>query len=577
VSDTSVQQEGAVEPTALPTEVLKPNGWNPNRMTDEEFTELVEEVRHLGRLPKPVIVRNGYAGNAGEYLIVDGEHGWRAAKEVGLEEITCEVIEADDFEAMRQTYKRNQHGTHDRVALGQMFRRMMDERDMSRRQLAKEINVSEGTIRNALVFAEAAEMRRRWAGEKGATKDDWPFVQLTTKGARDYVQLPEGLRDRWLNGGAKPVSDPETWGMPSYGYLEQLDSYLKVMELSGIAKVFDRGGPWDKNAKLSYELMMWRANHSRVIGEDIDEYMRPVIEKRPVRPTAIEILDEIPMHDRKPLLTPEEWAKALEVVWEKSDRAYEVLAKFGDVAKLKAHDLGIPADDLDDPREALRKVEIEKDAPAFLRDAPLPLRTKHWLFKAADTYYDARKHINSSELTPEERVRAKQGAVRLLIKEHERYKVEVAAYEAHMEELKKLPPDQYMAAITAKMRGLDNGPKYPRGIPRVQDVWVANIKALRQEQEQAEQAAQQAELKKTFEDSQKVVEALVEKFSTAAPKVFGQEVGGKGASEVLRERLLAMPRAELLLLGAVMLRAPVTVWLEEVRREVEREPRDTNP
>ena len=141
-----------------------------------------------------------------------------------------------------------------------------------------------------------------------------------------------------------------------------------------------------------------------------------------------------------------------------------------------------------------------------------------------------------------------------------------------MEELHKLPPDQYLAALTANMRGLDNGPKYPRGIPGVHDAWVANIKALRQEQEQAERATQKAELMKTFEDPEKVVEALVQKFSTAAPKVFGQEVGGKVASEVLRERLKAMPRAELLQLGALMLRAPVTVWLEAVREEVEGEP-----
>jgi ParB-like chromosome segregation protein Spo0J len=47
----------------------------PEQDADEEFAELVEEVRHLGRLPKPVVVRNRYA--PGEYQIVDGEHGWR--------------------------------------------------------------------------------------------------------------------------------------------------------------------------------------------------------------------------------------------------------------------------------------------------------------------------------------------------------------------------------------------------------------------------------------------------------------------------------------------------------------------
>ena len=194
-------QDTTAAVTHLPTDQLQPNDYNPNRMTREEFAELVEEVRHLGRLPKPVVVREVEGG----YLIVDGEHGWRAACEVGQAEIPCEVIEADDFEAMRQTYKRNQHGTHDRVALGQMFRRMMDERSISNRQLAKEINVSEGTIRNGLLFAEAAELRNRYAlsrsNQDWRAESDWYFKDVTVRQARLYTALPEAIRDRWLNAG----------------------------------------------------------------------------------------------------------------------------------------------------------------------------------------------------------------------------------------------------------------------------------------------------------------------------------------------------------------------------------------
>jgi len=66
-------------------------------MTPDAFAELVAEVRHLGRLPKPVVVRP----HRDRWLIVDGEHGWRAAREAGLAEVPCEVIEVGDFEAMR--------------------------------------------------------------------------------------------------------------------------------------------------------------------------------------------------------------------------------------------------------------------------------------------------------------------------------------------------------------------------------------------------------------------------------------------------------------------------------------------
>ncbi len=98
----------------LSSELLSPNDYNPNRMSETEFAELVTEVRHLGRLPKPLVVRPNGEG----FVIIDGEHGWRASKEVGLSEIPCEVIDVDDFEAMRQTYKRNQHGQHNPVLQG---------------------------------------------------------------------------------------------------------------------------------------------------------------------------------------------------------------------------------------------------------------------------------------------------------------------------------------------------------------------------------------------------------------------------------------------------------------------------
>ena len=169
------------------TDKLHPNDYNPNQMTDEEFAECVAEVRHLGRIPKPIIVRP----NSDGYVIVDGEHGWRAAKEVGLTDVPCEVVDIDDFESMRQTYKRNQHGTHNPVKLGQMFQAMIDARGISNRALAKEIEVAEGTIRNALIYAKACSLR-----------NDYAFESLSVKQIRYYVDMPDVGRDLWLDASA---------------------------------------------------------------------------------------------------------------------------------------------------------------------------------------------------------------------------------------------------------------------------------------------------------------------------------------------------------------------------------------
>ena len=103
---------------------LIPNRYNPNRMSEEEFAEYVTEVEHLGHLSKPIVVRRL---DNGRFEIVDGEHGWRAAKKLGFDEVLCEVLEdVDDFEAMRQTFKRNRGGRDNPVLLGRMFQEMLN-------------------------------------------------------------------------------------------------------------------------------------------------------------------------------------------------------------------------------------------------------------------------------------------------------------------------------------------------------------------------------------------------------------------------------------------------------------------
>jgi ParB-like chromosome segregation protein Spo0J len=153
--------------------------------------------------------------NDSGYVIVDGEHGWRAAKELGLAELPCEVVDVDDFEAMRQTYKRNRHGSDDPLQLGRMFKRMLDARGQSHRGLANEIEVSEGTIRNGLMYAEAAELRNSYVREGGglaraelrkANEDahtpDEQIARLSVRQVRAYLHLPPTIANLWLDAGA---------------------------------------------------------------------------------------------------------------------------------------------------------------------------------------------------------------------------------------------------------------------------------------------------------------------------------------------------------------------------------------
>ena len=252
--------------TTLPIEALQPNDYNPNQMDDERFAELVEEVRHLGRLSKPVVARpNG----DGQYIIVDGEHGWRAAQAAGLTEIAVEVVEVDDFEARRQTYKRNQHGEHDPVRLGRMFRQMMDKHDLSQRALAKEIAVSEGTVRNTLLYAEAAELRNRYAPDRDDAEVVAEISGLNIRQLRAYCALPGEIRDYWLRDGADLKFLDEIASGNAVPRFKKNNVQMSYEEWShlvdlGLSPALDKFG-FSRAAKL-WELWAWWREHAQVLG-----------------------------------------------------------------------------------------------------------------------------------------------------------------------------------------------------------------------------------------------------------------------------------------------------------------------
>lgn len=188
-----------IEVKMIELHLIDPNKHNANEMTQEEFQAVVAEVRRLGRPPKPLVVREA----GGRYEVVDGEHGLRAAQEAGMAEVPCEVIDADDFEAMLQGYKRNQHGRPNSVKLGRLFRLMMAARDLSHRKLAAHLGVADGTVRNYVAYATAAEVRNRYAPATAVAV----VAALRVEQVHQYLQMPGEERDAWLDAGAV-IEDP---------------------------------------------------------------------------------------------------------------------------------------------------------------------------------------------------------------------------------------------------------------------------------------------------------------------------------------------------------------------------------
>jgi ParB-like chromosome segregation protein Spo0J len=178
---------------------IRPNTYNPNRMSRRQTRELVAEIRHLGQLPHPIVVRPLPEPILDVwYEIVDGEHRYHAAVELCMVQVQCVVLAIDEFESRRQTIKRNFGGKTNKVLLGDTYRAMQTLAGKSRRQLAQEINIPEATIRAAEEYAGAGDLRKVCAPTTFA--DD--IGALKQKQVDIYLWLPAALRDKWFDAGA---------------------------------------------------------------------------------------------------------------------------------------------------------------------------------------------------------------------------------------------------------------------------------------------------------------------------------------------------------------------------------------
>jgi ParB/RepB/Spo0J family partition protein len=102
---------------------VRPNAYNPNEMDSAKFTLLSEDVEEDG-MDQPVIVIED-AETPGHYVIVDGEHRWRAVKASGASEVLVSVKEWDEEYAKLMTVRRNiLRGELNPVKLGRLVRQI---------------------------------------------------------------------------------------------------------------------------------------------------------------------------------------------------------------------------------------------------------------------------------------------------------------------------------------------------------------------------------------------------------------------------------------------------------------------
>lgn len=97
-------------------ETIKPNRYNPNRQSDHDFELLLRSMREDG-FTQPIVVQEKTRE------IVDGEHRWRAAKELGLTEIPVVFVDMTPEQMRISTLRHNRaRGSEDIELSAQVLR-----------------------------------------------------------------------------------------------------------------------------------------------------------------------------------------------------------------------------------------------------------------------------------------------------------------------------------------------------------------------------------------------------------------------------------------------------------------------
>jgi len=165
------------------TNKLKIRKENPNVMKAKEFDFLVKEIKNKGMV-QPILVDSNYT-------IIDGEHRFKAAMRIGLQEVDVVVVDIDETDALISLINMNKiKGQFDEEKYALLIGELVD---------AKGIKELEDSI-----FAEKYELEALLkSGEEEASESTYRkhrTVSEVVKPEEDWFKFPCEIGDVWKCG-----------------------------------------------------------------------------------------------------------------------------------------------------------------------------------------------------------------------------------------------------------------------------------------------------------------------------------------------------------------------------------------
>ena len=146
---------------------IAPNPSQPRKIfTDEGIIRLSDSIRQYG-IMQPLTVR----AFGEEYELISGERRLRAAKESGLSEVPCIVLQASDSESAEMAIIENLMRQDLNVfEQAEAIEALLDSHELTQEDVAKKLSVSQSFIANKLRILRLSENEREKILRAGLTE-----------------------------------------------------------------------------------------------------------------------------------------------------------------------------------------------------------------------------------------------------------------------------------------------------------------------------------------------------------------------------------------------------------------------
>lgn len=180
--------------TEIPVDRLDPNPWNPNRMTREMREKLRLNLQREGFV-NPLTVRS----RGERFQIINGEHRWLIAKELGHRTVPCVVLDLDDRRARILTINLNELGGDPVPAL--LARLLHDlEEEMPIEEIAALLPYGESEIRDLEALLKIPEGLEKEIEEEAAREEDIAPELFSFIVPREHVDMVNLVFARAMSG-----------------------------------------------------------------------------------------------------------------------------------------------------------------------------------------------------------------------------------------------------------------------------------------------------------------------------------------------------------------------------------------